>query len=46
MDIHKSDDIIIRISENEYQDRKFIDIRQYYRNAEGEFQPNLFNKKN
>lgn len=39
MDIHKSDDIIIRISENEYQNRKYIDIRQYYKDNEGEFRP-------
>jgi len=39
MDIHKSDDIIIRISKQDYQDRKFIDIRQYYKDSDGEFQP-------
>jgi len=39
MDIHKSDDIIIRISKQEYQNRKFIDVRQYYKDSEGEFQP-------
>jgi len=38
-DIHKSDDIIVRISENEYRDRKYIDIRQYYKDREGEFRP-------
>ncbi len=25
MDIHKTDDIIIRISENNYQNRKYLD---------------------
>jgi len=39
VDIHKTDDTIIRISENEYRDRKFIDIRQYYKDSDGEFQP-------
>ncbi|MBU4443716.1 transcriptional coactivator p15/PC4 family protein [bacterium] len=38
-DIHKSDDIIIRISENDYQDHKFIDVRQYYKDSDGEFKP-------
>lgn len=38
-DINKSDDIIIRISENEYQNRKFIDVRQFYKDSEGEFRP-------
>ncbi|MBU1065371.1 transcriptional coactivator p15/PC4 family protein [bacterium] len=39
VDIHKSDDIIIRISKQEYQDRKFIDVRQYYKDSNSEFQP-------
>jgi len=39
MDIHKTDDIIIRISENEYQNRRYIDVRQYYKDNEGEFKP-------
>ena len=38
-DIHKSDDIIIRISESEYLDHKYIDIRQYYKDSTGEFKP-------
>ena len=38
-EINKTDDIIIRISENEYQDHKYIDIRQYYKDDNGEFKP-------
>lgn len=37
--IHKSDDIIICISKQEYQNRKFIDVRQYYKDSDGEFKP-------
>ena len=39
MDIHKSDDIIIRITRQEYQNRRFIDVRQYYKDSDGEFKP-------
>lgn len=38
-DIHKTDSQIIRISEQEYQGYKFIDIRQYYLDDDGKFKP-------
>jgi len=37
--IHKSDDTVICVSRQEFQNRKFIDVRQYYKNADGEFRP-------
>lgn len=37
--IHKTDSQIIRISEQEYQEHKFIDVRQYYLDDNGEFKP-------
>ena len=38
-DIHKRHDLIIRVSEKEYLGHNFFDIRQYYKNDEGEFKP-------
>lgn len=37
--IHKTDDTVICISRQEYQNYKFIDVRQYYKDSEGEFKP-------
>jgi len=37
--IHKTDDTVICISKQEYQNRKYIDVRQYYKDSDGEFRP-------
>jgi len=39
MDIHKTDDVIIRIQNAKYQGHEFTDIRQYYRDSNNEFKP-------
>ena len=39
MDITKNDFNLIRVEKKNYQGRDFVDIRQYYRNDEGELRP-------
>ena len=39
VDIHKNDLTIIRVSNRTYEGHDFIDIRQYFKDDDGEFKP-------
>ena len=38
-DVHKNDFTIIRVEHRTHKDLTFIDIRQFYRDDDGEFKP-------
>jgi len=39
MDIHKNDITLIRVEKRTFKEREFVDVRQYFKDDNGEFKP-------